>query len=44
MGREIELKLDLSEDAASRLAQWDGLPEREDVAHLRASCASGVSK
>ena len=31
MGREIELKLDLSEDAASRLAQWEGLPEREDV-------------
>lgn len=37
MGREIELKLDLSEDAASRLAQWEGLPEREDVAHLRAT-------
>ncbi len=37
MGREIELKLDLSEDVASRLAQWEGLPEREDVAHLRAT-------
>ena len=36
MGREIELKLDLSDDGASRLSQWDMLPEREDVARLRA--------
>ncbi|EQB15644.1 CYTH and CHAD domain-containing protein [Sphingobium lactosutens] len=37
MGREIELKLDLTEDAASRLCRWDGLPEREDVTRLRAT-------
>lgn len=36
MGREIELKLDLSEEAAGCFARWDVLPDREDVARLRA--------
>ncbi|HUD90898.1 inorganic triphosphatase, partial [Sphingobium sp.] len=35
MGCEVELKLDLTEVAAEAFAQWDGLPEREDVARLQ---------
>lgn len=35
MGREIELKLDLSNAAADIFADWDGLPEREDVTRLQ---------
>lgn len=34
MGREIELKLDLSEVSAEALSRWGGLPEREDVSRL----------
>ncbi|NWK96664.1 inorganic triphosphatase [Sphingobium lactosutens] len=35
MGREVELKLDLTDVAAGHFAHWDALPEREDVTRLQ---------